>query len=541
LVHIQTGMPVKHPTKNSIRGHKKAQEGLLESQAQLEAELADTKLLQGISSELIYEDNLQSLFEKIVDAAVRIMRSEYASMQMLCPERGSSGELRLLAFRGFNPQAAKFWEWVGTNAGSTCGVALRTGQRVIVHDVEKCDFMQGTEDLAMFLQTGIHACQTTPLFSRYGKMVGMISTHWHRPHQPSARDLLMCDILAGQAADLIDRAQASEMLRESQLDLKRAQAVALTGSWRLDLKRNEARCSEETYRIFGIPMGIRMTYESFLAVVHPEDRACVDRKWKATLKGEQYDIEHRIIAGKTVKWIRGKAEREYDSRGEMIGAFGTVQDITDRKQAEEALDRSQTLLRAVMDGTSDPIYIKDKESRILLANQALAEVIGKPLIEIIGKTDGEYYGDSTVGQILRNHDIRVMESGKNEITEETVPTPYGDRTFLSSKVPYWSEAGDIVGILGISHDITDRKRAEVELRESEERFRVSAESSLDAFTILEAVRNKTGVIVDFRWTYVNPKAGRILLHPPQELLANASSKFFRATRPTAPSSIAMCR
>jgi hypothetical protein len=74
------------------------------------------------------------------------MRSEYASMQMLYPERGSGGELRLLAFRGFNPQAARFWEWVRADSESTCGAALRTGKRVIAADVETCDFMAGTED-----------------------------------------------------------------------------------------------------------------------------------------------------------------------------------------------------------------------------------------------------------------------------------------------------------------------------------------------------------------------------------------------------------
>src|SRR5581483_7909237 len=124
---------------------------------------------------------------------------DFASLQMLHPERGRGGELRLLAFRGFSPQAAAFWEWVGLDSpGSTCGAALRTGQRVVAADVEKCEFMTGTEDRAIYLQTVIHACQTTPLISRDGKIVGMISTHWRNPHQPSERDLRMFDILARQ-------------------------------------------------------------------------------------------------------------------------------------------------------------------------------------------------------------------------------------------------------------------------------------------------------------------------------------------------------
>lgn len=143
-------------------------------------------------------------YQKIVDNAIELMQSDYASMQMLFPERGSGGELRLLAFRGFNPQAAQFWEWVRADSKSTCGIALREKSRVVVADIAACDFMAGSEDLRTYLQTGIRACQTTPLIGRGHDIVGMISTHWRTPHQPSERDFHLFDTLAAQAADLID-------------------------------------------------------------------------------------------------------------------------------------------------------------------------------------------------------------------------------------------------------------------------------------------------------------------------------------------------
>lgn len=142
--------------------------------------------------------------ENIVDVAVTLMRSEYASLQMLHPERGAGGELRLLAFRGFNPQAAIFWEWVRADSGSTCGMALRTNRRVVAPDIAACDFMTGSEDQQVYLQTGIRACQTTPLIARAGNVIGMISTHWRAPHQPSEDDFRRFDVLARQAADLIE-------------------------------------------------------------------------------------------------------------------------------------------------------------------------------------------------------------------------------------------------------------------------------------------------------------------------------------------------
>ena len=140
--------------------------------------------------------------------------------------------------------------------------------------------------------------------------------------------------------DIIESAiykQAVQALLESEQDLNRAQAVAHTGSWRLDVQRNQLLWSDETYRIFGIPKGMPMTYETFLSSVHPEDRKYVDRKWMAALHDEPYDIEHRIIVDDEVKWVREMAELEFDSKGELKGGFGTVQDITKRKQVENEL------------------------------------------------------------------------------------------------------------------------------------------------------------------------------------------------------------
>ena len=112
----------------------------------------------------------------------------------------------------------------------------------------------------------------------------------------------------GTNIDITERKHAGNELLESQRDLKRAQAVAHTGSWQLDLVRNELLWSDETYRIFNIPKGTPMTYEVFLSTIHPEDRECVDRKWKAALFGELYDVEHRIIVGDSIKWVRERAE-----------------------------------------------------------------------------------------------------------------------------------------------------------------------------------------------------------------------------------------
>ena len=163
--------------------------------------------------------------------------------------------------------------------------------------------------------------------------------------------------------------ETNKALEESRQDLKRAQAMAHVGSWRLKMQRHTLSCCDETYRIFGIAFESSLSFETFRAAVHPEDREFVDRKWQAALEGEPYDIEHRITVDGAIKWVRELAELEFDSQGHFLGAFGTVQDITARKQIEEALRQSNQRLDLLAEtasrllASSDPQEVLDSICR----------------------------------------------------------------------------------------------------------------------------------------------------------------------------------
>jgi serine phosphatase RsbU (regulator of sigma subunit) len=119
-------------------------------------------------------------------------------------------------------------------------------------------------------------------------------------------------------------------------DLDFTQELSLTGSWRLDPANDQLLWSDESYRIFDITRGTPLTYDRFLAAVHPEDRESVDQHWRAALGGAPYDIEHRIVVGDAVKWVRERAKLEFADDGRLIGVFGAVQDISERKRIEQA-------------------------------------------------------------------------------------------------------------------------------------------------------------------------------------------------------------
>jgi PAS domain S-box-containing protein len=179
------------------------------SQEKLAAQLQATQRLQEISIQLLGEEKSEALYSKIVDAAASIMQSGSAALQVFMPLRG---QLRLLASRGFSEEAERCWRWVTTETRSTCGEALRTRRRVIVPDVADNTIIVGA-DREAHLQNGIYAAQTTPLVSRTGHLVGMISTHWRHPYHPPEQDLASLDVLARQAADLIERSQTEDHTR----------------------------------------------------------------------------------------------------------------------------------------------------------------------------------------------------------------------------------------------------------------------------------------------------------------------------------------
>ena len=166
-------------------------------------------------------------------------------------------------------------------------------------------------------------------------------------------------------------------------------------------------------------------------------------------------------------------------------AVGVVLDVTDRRRAEDDLGRRGQLLRQVIDTSPDPVFAKDRKSRMLFANPATLAAIGKRAEEVMGRRDREFYADPSVGEAIEANDRRVIESGVEELVEEVVPGPDGPRVFLSTKTPWRDSTGQVIGLVGIARDITERKRAEEALRRSERRFRTLIEKSSDMLLLVD--------------------------------------------------------
>jgi PAS domain S-box-containing protein len=291
--------------------------------------------LQEISTLLIQEGNLDSLYERVLDAAIGLMSADMGSMQTYYPEQG---ELRLLVWRGFAPESAASWERVNRHSATPCGMALSMGRRVIVTDIESFDFMAGPADLDACRRAGLRAAQSTPLVSRSGRLLGMISTHWHKPHHPTERELRLLDVLARQAADLVDRIQVETALRESEERFRWLASIVessddaivskdtagIITTWNKGAERLFGYTSDE---VVGKPVTILIPSER-----HGEERAILERISRGERMEHYETVRQRkdgslVNVSLTVSPIKNAEDR-------IVGASKIARDITPRKHAE---------------------------------------------------------------------------------------------------------------------------------------------------------------------------------------------------------------
>jgi len=264
-----------------------------------------------------------------------------------------------------------------------------------------------------------------------------------------------------------ERRKTQEALSKNQEDFKRAQSVGNMGNWRLNVQNNELLWSDENYRIFGVPKGTTLTYETFLSIVHPDDRNYVDKKWKAGMQGENYDIEHRIVADGKVKWVREKAFLEFDKRGALLAGFGITQDITVRRYNEETLRETRDYLNTLLNYANAPIITWDPKYRITRFNHAFERLTQRKNKEVLGEKLNILFPSKTKRKSLEH--IRQASAGKHWESVE-IPILRSDgvtRIVLwNSATIYTLDGKKPIATIAQGQDITERKKAEDNLKKA---------------------------------------------------------------------------
>ncbi|CAK0775979.1 hypothetical protein CCP3SC1_800002 [Gammaproteobacteria bacterium] len=293
--------------------------------------------------------------------------------------------------------------------------------------------------------------------------------------------------ITGFARNISERKHAEAVLRQNEetkrqhleklvaartADLNRAQSVGQIGSWRLNVQQNVLTWSEENYRIFGVPPGMSMTYEFFLSTIHQEDREYVDHMWQAALHGAPYDVQHRLLVNGVEKWVRERAELEFDPQGQLFGGFGTTQDITSQKQVELAFQRSEERYRLLIEQTVDGIFVSDADGYLTEVNLAGSEMFGYTREEILRLN----IADLIFEEDIVNFSLKLDHRAKGAFVSECSCCRKDGSPFTGEMSGRKLPNGQLQAVL---RDITNRKVVETAreqaLWESERLARVRSE------------------------------------------------------------------
>ncbi|MCW1886661.1 GAF domain-containing protein [Luteolibacter flavescens] len=185
---------------------------LVSSSRSIAADLEDTRLLHELGARLVDESNIGAIYQEILSAAITLAKADAGSVQVVEPD----GEgLSVLVSKGFSETLIARFHHVDISSPTSCGLALKTKQRAYVN-YDRSSGEEADPSLQPLLDAGFHSAQSTPLVNRRGRPIGMITTHWRKSHRPSDHELRFLDLLARQAADLIERRTSEEALRESE-------------------------------------------------------------------------------------------------------------------------------------------------------------------------------------------------------------------------------------------------------------------------------------------------------------------------------------
>jgi len=190
-----------------------------------------------------------------------------------------------------------------------------------------------------------------------------------------------------------------------------------------------------------------------------------------------------------------------------------ARNVSEQRRAEAEAARTTALLNAVVNGVDDAVFVKDRDGRYLLFNQAAARFVGKPAENVVGHDDTDVFGPEDAKRIMDN-DRQVIESNQVQTVEENLLTAIGPRIFSAHKVPYRDQEGNVIGLIGISRDVTAQREAEAARRETDERFRQLAENIEEVFWL--STPDNSEIL------YISPSFERIWGLPCSRLYENSA-------------------
>jgi PAS domain S-box-containing protein len=344
------------------------------------------------------------------------------------------------------------------------------------------------EDRARVLEAALHKQATGTYNERYRILRPDGAIRWISDRAfPIRNSSGIVYRIVGLAGDITDQVHMQEFLRASEERLELVIQGSNDGFWDGRVLPDEPWSSPRTPVWWSPRVKAMLGYtdeefpdvlESWASRLHPEDAGRIFAALTAHIEHhDPYDVEYRLLtkAG-AYGWFRARGQAIWDETGRMTRMAGSLLDVTDRKQAENALRRNEQLLQDIVNNTTAVIYAKYSDGRYLLTNRRFEQLFHLTTDQILGHTDHEIF-PKDIADAFRANDVTVLERNTVMEYEEYAPHSDGLHTYISIKFPLCDHTGKPYATCGISTDITERKRAEQALQTHEQDIRLARTST----------------------------------------------------------------
>ena len=458
--------------------------------------------------EMIYKDNkllleyiaiensLPKVFRKIVDLAEDRNPNTICSILILDEEKKHLLKACAPNFPDFYNEAVDGLE-IGEKVGS-CGRAAYKKERVIVDNIDTHENWQAFLNLTN--KANLHSCWSEPIISSNNEILGTFAIYTNTHRKPTDFEIKLIETYSNLVSKAIEKDIYTKTNKKKEIELEELFNNTQIGLMFISGDRVLLKGNKRLSQIFGYNDQDEM-HNISMRDLHLSEKRYQEfgqKNFLALKDEDKFDIEYQLKKkdGSSI-WceLSGKALDSQKPANLSKGVLWTVNDISLRKKFKSELARSELLTSNIFSTIPDLIWLKDKEGLYLACNLAFEDYFGIKEKDLLGKNDYTLVNKESA-DIFRLNDQIAMDSNEIIVNEEWITHKKSKKSLLfdTSKKVMKDESGNVLGVLGIAHDITRRKEKEVELRE----LNIKAEKLTDSQQLLLSLFDK-GDSVLFNW------------------------------------------
>ncbi len=434
------------------------EDALRESRAQLAAEVTALEDLHALVTRWAGTPDLHAAMSETLDAVLRLVGSDQGTVQVL---EEAGGGLKMLVHRGFTEPALEAGVDVLRGAGSSCALAMESGQRVTIDDIDQD--VRAAAHVPVARAFGYRSASSTPLRTIHGKLLGMLTVYFREPHRMTERELRLIDLCAQHAAHLIEQRRTEQARRESEERFRTMADVSPVIIWMTDTA-GEIEFINQACRTFCGVTDDDVRERRWRLIVHPEDREAYVGDFLRCVR------EHRAFEGRCRikradgewRWIASSAAPRFSSEGDFLGHVGSSPDIHELMTTQQSFQASEERLRLAMAGGEMGAWQMELSTGEVRWDARQCDIFG---VERPPGTIEEFYA-------LLHPDDRNRIQAAAAATESTGRFAEEFRVIHPHRGLRWvaglgalvaDQTGRPVRMVGVNFDVTERREAQARI------------------------------------------------------------------------------